>query len=155
MTEIDQEIADLRSRLKDAEKRRDQEIKEKRESVKPVYRFTLAPSPIKPYHEILDDTIILVRLDGVVINAEEMKEAGNDPFQGGMTYYFNKGTGKIVTSTGGGNVWLSTDSTFSRDEEEREDARKTFGLLSEFMVKNPEGGDVTDIVQTHRQKFSK
>jgi hypothetical protein len=152
---IDQEIADLRSRLKDAEKRRQQEMDEKKKSVKPIYRFTLTPSKIKPYHEILDDSIVLFRLEGIVENAEEMREVGADPFQGGMDYYFNTLSGKIVTSTGGGNVWISTDSVFSRQEGEREHARLTFNLLSRFLVKNPEGGDVTEIVQNHRDKFSR
>jgi len=155
MTEIEQEIADLRSRLKDAEKRREEERREKQNSVKPIYRFTLTPEVPKGYHEILDDSIGLVRLEGIVQNAEEMEAVGNPLSQGGMTYYFNKLSGKIAVSTGGGNVWVSTDGIFARSDEEKEHGRLTFDLLSRFMVKNPDGGDVTEIVQNHREKFGK
>lgn len=150
---LKEKVEKLRAELKEAERELSEERRERMNAVKPTYRFTLGPVLLKPYHEILDDSIVLIRLEGIVTNAEELEAVGKEVFQGGMTYYFNKLSGKIVTPAGGGNVWVSSEPTFSRSPEEREDARKTFDLLSKFFVENPDGGDVTDIVQTHRAKF--
>lgn len=150
---LEAKLADLRNQVKEAEREVNRERDLVKKSITPIYRFTLAPAEHRTHHEILDDAIVLVRLEGVVENAEAMREVGADPFQGGMTYFFNKLSGKIVTSEGGGNIWLSTDASFSRSTEEREDARKTFDVLSKFLVENPEGGDVTEIVMSHRRKF--
>jgi hypothetical protein len=156
MSNLDNEIKTLEATLKDLKKKRDEERREKQNSVKPIYRFTLSPDSDHWHMEDMqDDSLKFVRLEGIVTNQNEMEAVGNAVFQGGMTYIFNRLSGKIAMAIGGGNVWLSTRPMFSKSDEERESARKTFDLLSAFLRDNPEGGDVTEIVTKHRAQFDK
>lgn len=125
----------------------------RRNQVKPLYRWTLTPTERK-YDAIFDPDVSLYKLDGVIVNKDELSAAGwsdRDMFQGGMAYYFNHATGRIIAATGGGSVWVS-DGGFKRDTPE---IRRTFDELSTFIVTDPDGGDVTDIILAHRARTNK
>jgi len=130
---IHDRIAELEAELAQL-KREDAEQKaQRRKQVRPVYKFTLKPAN-DPYmvRSIMDESCVLYTLSGKVLNADEMKAVGNQLFEGGMTYLFNRITGKFIMSTGGGSVYLRS--------------AEAFGELGEFIVRHPQGGIVTDIV---------
>jgi hypothetical protein len=110
----------------------------RRKAVKPVYEFTLTPSN-KPYDKIFDPSCRLYELSGRVTNKAALAESGqsvNLLFEGGMKYIFNGATGKFVMSTGGGSIFMS--------------CQEGWDTLSNFILRNPEGGDVTVLVEVHR-----
>ena len=106
-------------------------------AVQPVYQFTLVPTSDNWQTKgIWDESCVLYTLSGKVLNADEMKAVGNQLFQGSMDYLFNTATGKFIMSTGGGSIFLKS--------------AEAFGELATFVVQNPMGGNVNDIVNRWR-----
>jgi hypothetical protein len=106
-------------------------------ATKPLYRFMLIPE-IQSYRlkELMDPTCKLYILNGKVLNAEEMRTAGNTPFEGSMSYIYNTLSRSFVIGVGGGSIFLQNPEGWS--------------VLSEFVSMNPQGGDVTFIVNQYR-----
>lgn len=140
MQELEAELATLRQQEKD-------EVKARRESVKPAWAFILAPHTDR-YDKIADPSCRWYRLEGVITNSEEYHEVGaTKPQEGGMNYLFNTLSGRFVISGGGGTIYISLtgDSIFGRAAD-----TEAFGALEAFIRENPEGGDVTEIVERGR-----
>ena len=134
------------------------EDKARRESVVPVWKYTLAPHA-DMFREVWDDTVTQVRLTGTMVNSDEYVAAGNQrPDEGGMTYLFNGASGRIIGAFGGGRVHVA-DRTWGRNMADQqtvtESAKQCCAELSEFIVSHPEGGDVTSIIEAHNQRIGR
>lgn len=147
----DYSVAELEAALRSAKQRDEADRKARLESVTPVYQFTLEPVAVQHFgEEIWDDTLCGYRLTGTVLNRDEMEAAGHGRVhEGGMTYLFNWNTEKFVMTLGGGSTFLSTRGTFAGPDKV-EHAHATLDRLARFVVANPKGGDVTEIVENHR-----
>lgn len=126
----------LRAELLAAERLLAAEQKEKAMHVQPIYRFTLSLVTPMRGAKIYDTSCVLYTLTGEVINKEEMRYVGKTPFEGGMNYLFNTLSGKFVMAVGGGAVYTSDPWCLA--------------ALSSFILQNPNGGDVTSIVNHYR-----
>ena len=146
---MDNEIARLEQELRDAKKRASDEMAARKAEVEKVYRYTLSIDT-KPYDVMLDDTVLKYRLEGEIVNLDQCIEAGYSESElkvGGHTYLFNTLSSRFICGIGGGYVYLG----FDRDEGTRE----RFERLAEWVVDNPEGGDVTDLVNELRKGMKK
>jgi len=135
----------LRAELKALEEQEEKDKKTRRAAVKRVWRFVLVPSKSGSLHQIRDSAVVRYRLEGTVVNAEELKAVGNseDFYRtGGMNYLFNTATGRIIMSEGGGNIYIPD----GRWGDSAIDAEQTFAKLDAFLATNPDGGDVTEII---------
>jgi hypothetical protein len=142
------DIEEIRAELRAAEQELEAEKRAAREAVKPAYRFTLLPVTDRE-NKVYDDTCRVYRLEGVVLNEDALKAVGAyHPGNGAMRYLFNTGTGKLVTALGGGTIYVS------RRWGNADDGSDVIAMaeLSAFLVEHPEGGDVTEIVEAHRQR---
>lgn len=124
-----------------------------RESVKPVWKFTITPVSLKQFgEECWDDMLVGYRLAGEITNKEELESVGARPAdhaEGGMTYIFNKSTNKFAMPTGGGRIFIQTRGTFAKPAKV-EHGHKTLALLATFIQLEPSGGDVTEIIEEHQ-----
>ena len=149
---MDKSVEQLRAELKRAEEAEKQKQEERAKACPPIWRFTITPDNSK-FDRIYDDTCRLYRLSGVITNKEETEAAGNHIFsgsEGGMSYVFNSLSGKIVMGVGGGRIFVS-GRTWNPNPDEDNSAVETFEKISAFIRENPEGGDITDIVNEHRE----
>jgi hypothetical protein len=64
-----------------------------------------------------------------------------------MVYIFNTLSHRIVTSVGGGTVYLSGSWGA------KESAEQAVEELNKFLTAHPEGGDVTQIVTDHQARM--
>jgi hypothetical protein len=149
----DKSIAELEAQLRAAKQRKSEEDEARRKSVKPVYQFSLIPRPEeRRYEKIIDSSIRVYRLEGKILNVDELAAAGwlkRDLESGGMSYLFNSLSGKIVMETGGGRLYVSDWN------HTREQYLAVMDELSAFVVANPEGGDVTEIVENYQKSEKK
>jgi hypothetical protein len=135
------------------------ERKTRRESVKREWKFEMVPDAKRSqrwmFDPLWDDTIKVYVLTGTIINKDACLAAGHgeDTVKGGgMAYLFNAGSGKIVTSSGGGNVYINNGSSYGdKNQEAKADALVAIAALGKFLTDNPEGGDVTSIITAQRQ----
>lgn len=131
-------IEEIKAELRDAEAAERAAAAERKASVKPVFKFTFTPYPDGGrWDKIYDQSCLFVRLNGELVNADEMLAAGHsqndlDRQGGGMTYLFNRLSGMIVMSTGGGRLWLTHTESFA--------------ALSVWLINSPDGGDCTELV---------
>lgn len=134
---------ELRIELREAEERERAERTERLAAVPIKWRYTLIPYEPRPtWDELYDDSCCFYELHGEVMNRDEAKLVGHPDFvmtDAGMRYVYNGMTGKFICSTSGGTIYVSGDG-----------ADETFSELSEFIHDNPDGGDVTAIVEAHR-----
>lgn len=146
MTTADR-ITELEAELKQLRQQQREEQEAARKAVSPTYRFTLTPAESSGFDRIVDPSCELWRLTGTVTNREELVAVGASVHEGGMNYLFNTLSGRFVLVVGGGQVWLhlSGDTVWGREAH-----TEAFAELEAFVVANPEGGDVTDIVSRHR-----
>jgi hypothetical protein len=141
--------AELQAALRDIEAAEEAERARVRAATPIIMKFTITPTTARGWTEVYDDTCKLYDLEGTVTNAAEAKaagRAGHELTSGGITYAFNTGTGLLVCAIGGGTIWIGA----GMDEQKRESARATMAHISKFLVEHPEGGDITDIVEAHR-----
>ena len=145
-------IEDIEAELREARASRDAARKAIREATPVVRRFIiLSHNPRRFSEEMYDDNCRLYELRAEIMNAEEAKAAGHSEHEfraGGITYIFNMLSGRIVCSTGGGTIWVGS----GLNEPSRESARRAMDKISEFLVEHPAGGDITDIVNEHRDR---
>lgn len=131
------EIRDTEAHLAVLRAKERDEQEEVRKAVQPRYLFTLMPVIEKSsWERIYDPMCKLYKLSGSVLNGHELKAVGKVPFEGSMNYLWNGATYSFVTAVGGG-------SSFIKEQE-------TFDMLSAFVLKHPEGGDVTELVEQER-----
>lgn len=154
MAEGQKSSAELREELKEAERREREAADRLAASVRPVWRFTLLPSDEK-FDKVWDESVLKYRLQGEIQNREEL-ELVNNPMRndgGGMTYLFNTLSKRLVMSTGGGTMWLSEG--WGNNEDAIESARIARRELEFFLDLQPEGGDVTQIIEDHRKRMNR
>lgn len=149
---MERSIEDIEAELREARQARDAERKRIRDATPVVRRFTILPhSPRRFSEEMYDDNCALYELRAEVINKEEAMAAGHSEHEfreGGMTYVFNKISGRIVCGTGGGTFWVSRGTS----EKSRQSANRAMDEISSFIRRHPDGGDITSIVNKHRSR---
>lgn len=111
----------------------------------PIYKYTIEPHDDQ-FDRIFDDTIKLYRISGICTNRDEAEAHGHRPFAGSMNYAYNTVTKKIIMAVGGGTIFIS-NSYYSKEDFATEAMTK----VSEFVAANPDGGDITSIVVSHRK----
>jgi hypothetical protein len=95
--------------------------------------------------KLYDPTCQLYEITRKTLNVEEAKAAGHDEWSlrgGGMLYIWNSVTHKIVSSVGGGTVYIGSAWPLNEDGADDE----AFDLIGEFLVERTAGGDITEIV---------
>lgn len=140
---------ELQAQLRALEALEEAERKARVKAAPIVMKFTIEPTTDR-WHEVYDDSCLLYKLEGKVTNREEAKRAGHpdhDLRDGGMTYVFNKLSGRIVTGVGGGTIWIGA----GWQTKNAESAHDTMETISRYLVEHPEGGDITYIVEIHRK----
>lgn len=137
MTETHRPIAEIEAELKAARKAEDAARAEKAKEIVPKYIFTITPSETNnSYQRVYDKSCLVYTIAGEVTNPEELRAIGRTPFQGSMRYVFNTLSGMFVMSVGGGSSFVSDPGAFEE--------------LSEYVLRHPNGGDVTDIISAYR-----
>jgi hypothetical protein len=143
MNSTENTVADLEQQLAAAKHRLECERNALKESVKPIYQFTLTRHTKPGTDRLFDPSCQWYRLEGRIANKVEMEAAGHyKPFEGGLNYLFNFASGRFVMSGGGGSIFLP-----------REEGSGTFGppsdralkLMTDFILDySVEGGDFTE-----------
>lgn len=144
----DERIAELEAELARLRREQDDEARARRDAVPPRYEYLLVP--VNPTHDkVADPSCRYYRLEGVVINADELHAVGAKvPQSGGMNYLFNTLSGRFVLSVGGGYVHLYLVDQFGRKAES-----EAFRELEILLHGAPEAThDVTDIVERAHAK---
>lgn len=146
-------IAELEAQLAAARKEEDLRKQALRDSVKPVWRYTIErlPTTTDVFDAIYDDTIVAYKLSGEVLNREELIAAGHpETFYraGSMRYLYNTVTTRLIAGVGGGTIFLST-SGFKRESAKIQRAADQVGA---FLADHPEGGDITEIIAKLREE---
>jgi hypothetical protein len=72
-------------------------------------------------------------------------------FTGSMSYLFNTATGKIITSIGGGSVFIKTKSWYMQPGEV-DDTQQVLDEVNEFLVSHPYGGEITHLIEAHQAR---
>jgi hypothetical protein len=146
-TDNNKTVEELKAELQLAQKRLELERAALKDATPITWRFTITPATTS-HHEVFDEACVLYVIAGEVANKKEASEVGHlITGEGRMVYVFNTLSGKLVMDIGGGTVYVSKG--WGRDKSE--DAfKKTMQELSEFIVANPNGGDITDIINRHR-----
>lgn len=131
-------VREIMEELREAEAREAREKKERADSVKPDVTVEIRPADPSAYawREIYDDAVTLWTVSATLLNEDELKAVGKEHRVGSMTYYFNTATARLITSVGGGYVYLKKSP-----EQWKE--------VSDFIVTHPEGGDITLIVEKY------
>lgn len=147
---ITDRIAELEAELKATKELARMEADAIRESVTPEYRYTVGPIDDK-FDRIYDESVVQYRIEGVCTNQEAVDAVGGKSFTGGMTYLFNFASGRVIGAFGGGTVFIGSRGGFQRGSDEEV---ATFDKLSSFIVTNPDGGDITEIIEAHRASIA-
>ena len=134
-------IAEIEAELKAAQSAEWERREAIRKAFRPTWQFMFVPVAPKSTclsRESRDPSVTVYRLTGKVLNADDAKFAGRDVqrMEGGMDYYFNAASGRVVGPIGGGNVYLKLDSP-------------AWNEIDAFLATTPKGGDVTEIVTPH------
>jgi len=147
----DRTVAELRAELRQAEQR-EAAAKEARKKEVPVeYRYTISLAKRHSFDKIYDDTIRRYRIERVCLNAEAAKAVGHSDHEissGGMDHLYNTVTAKIICPCGGGTSYIGPRWPGSNDGADD----MAFELIGLFLVENPEGGDITTIVDEFRAR---
>lgn len=144
MTDKATELAELEERARVLRTEVDAEKRAKAAAVKPDYMFTVQPIKNDNWTPVYDDTCCLYFIEGWVRNKAELEAAGNRvPITGGMKFYFNKATGKLIGSVGGGTTYIGSGHP--------EIAQACYGEVSAFIVTHPDGGEITQIMNKYRK----
>lgn len=147
---INDRITELENELKAVRELARMESEALRESVVPEYVYTVAPIDDK-FDRIYDESVVQYRIEGVCTNKEACEAVGRQTHTGGMTYLFNRASGKIIGAFGGGTVFISGRG-FARHTDEVD---ATMLKLSAWIDANPAGGDITKIIEAHRASVAK
>lgn len=152
---MDKSVEEMRAELREAEQvleqREKAELKAKLEATPIIYKFTVSKADNRR-REIYDTSCLFYEIKAEITNRDEAKAAGHPEHcmrVGGMTYAFNALSGRIVCEVGGGTIWIG--SGWGSDEQ-YDSAQRAMVKVSQFIVDNPDGGDITDIVEAHRNE---
>jgi hypothetical protein len=141
-------IKQLEAMLKEAHKREDDAKAEKKAATPVIWEFTIMPSD-RHGDKIWDDNCCFYEIKGRIVNEAEAKAVGHHiGFSGSMVYVYNKLSKQIVCDVGGGTSFIN--ASWGGDSES---ARKAFDEVNAFLIDHPEGGDITDIVNRHKQRM--
>jgi hypothetical protein len=154
MSTYDSQIAELEGKLATLRGKKADEEKARRESVTPVYAYSLTPderSTERRFHRIMDESVLIYRLEGTCVNQDEIDAVGGKAFTGSMSYFFNTASGKFICSTGGGSVFVQ-DGGSHIGHREIDDSVYVWADLNEFVQSHPQGGDVTKIILAHHER---
>lgn len=131
-------IAEIQAELDAAKEAERKRLAKKVKAIVPIYKFTLTKTQdAYILRQMMNPSCTPYTLFGEILNKEELSRVGKPAIDGGMTYIFNNYSGQFVIAIGGGTIHL-------RNQEGWDE-------LSNFIYECPEGGDVTDIVNTHRK----
>lgn len=131
-----EEAEDLISELK-AQKRR--QLEEEKAKHKPIYKYTIKKSEYGRkdiFNYLYDDSSCIYNIARECTNRIEARAAGHSEWDistCGMEYAFNKSSGKLICSIGGGTLLLPNDVNI-------------WEAVSNFIVSNPNGGDISSIM---------
>jgi hypothetical protein len=141
-------IAELEAALTAAKEVQRRERKELLDSVTPRMTYTIEPTETKSFIDrIYDPAVKVYRLTGTCTNIAECEAAGHIISTGGMNYLFNTATNRLIMSFGGGHVYIGHG--YDADEN----TEWAYNRIGEFLVRHPEGGDITPIVEeTNRHR---
>lgn len=142
-------VEELEQMLCDAKKQASDEARAKRESVVPQYTYSVLPVDDK-FERIYDPSVAYYRVEGTCQNQAEIDAVGGKSFTGGMNYLFNSASGSIIGAFGGGTIHIGGKG-FSRVSPEVD---VTIARVSAFIVANPEGGDITSIIEDHNASIA-
>jgi hypothetical protein len=159
---IDLSVDELESLLKAKKDELAAAEKARRESVKPVWSWVLKRDDnAHRMDRLMDDSCVWYRLIGYMRNVTEYEAVhGGDSISNatrtghgqGMTYLYNTLSGRFVLASGGGRIWIKESAWSIGDNiaEIRRNHDECFTELAAFVQANPDGGDVTDIIKSHR-----
>lgn len=133
----------LEAELRAAKLERAEARQAERDAVVVEWTYGVRPTE-RAHHKSYDESCVYYDLFGTVVNKTEAEAAGHNINDGSMAYLFNTLSGKIVGDTGGGTVYIG----FQRDWDDAHMA--AINALGEFLDEHPEGGDVTEIVETYK-----
>lgn len=144
----DYSIAQLESMLRKA-RQREADAKDIKKAETPIiWQFTIELNDDK-WDTLWDKDSCFYKIRGRVLNEEEAKAVGHHVgFTGDMKYVYNMLNHKIVCAVGGGTSFIN-----GGHNGEDASARQAFDELNEFLIENPEGGDITHIVNAHKQRM--
>jgi hypothetical protein len=153
MSTYDNQIAELEGKLATLRGKKADEEKALKESVTPVYAYSLnldRRDTERRFHKIMDESVLIYSLVGTCVNQDEVDKVGGRAFTGSMSYFFNTASGKFICSTGGGSIFVQDGSHIGH--REHDDSAQVWHELNLFVKAHPEGGDVTGIVTSHHQR---
>ena len=148
-TSIADRIAELEAELKATKELQRMELDMLRETVTPVYAYDIRPVE-DSFDRIYDESVTKFRLSGVCTNQEAVDAVGGKTFTGSMVYMFNWASGRVIGAFGGGSIFIG-GRNHERDSAE---VLATMDKLSSFIVANPDGGDITSIIEEHRASIA-
>jgi hypothetical protein len=145
-------VRELEERLNAARLRESERILEVRKAHPVQYKFTITVDKRRSsFDRMYDTSIKRYAIRRFVTNRAESEALGHPEWEmrdGGMTYLFNTHTNLIICSCGGGTSYISPAWNQSDDDYDAE----AFREISRFLVVNPQGGDITHIVNKFLEK---
>lgn len=143
-----QSVEELRRQLREAEALEVQEREARRKATPVRCQYLIAPASRRnTFDKLYDETCHTYTIERVILNKAEAEAAGHQDWElraGGMNYLFNSGTGKIVCALGGGTSYISERWNGENDGADVE----AMEAIGQFLDANPNGGDITKIVET-------
>ena len=149
MSETTPTTDQLRAMLREAEAAERKAAEDAKAAFVPVFTFTLTPDARQGGFDRLFEGsgCTYYRLHGTLVNADEAKAVGSTVEGGGASYLYNELNNRFVGIMGGGRLWLS-NGAFAEDED-------AWKALSGYIKDNPEGGDVTNLVNDFRARIAR
>lgn len=157
-----EKVKNLREQLKAAEEEERAERKARADSVEREWKFTweLVTEPRLLCFDRLrpDCGVTKWHLKGETVNKQECLDVGKheqDLRDGGMMYFVNTLNNRIITSTGGGHLFISDAHSFfhgAEDKAERiEDGDRIYAELEKICESGIESMDVTKLILSQRK----
>jgi hypothetical protein len=145
---VKKSIEELESALREAKEEARLELIARVASVVPQWTFAVAVDEREAlFNRVYDDSCLWYRIEGTCTNREEAEAAGHSRDRlatSGMSYLFNTLSGRIVCSSGGGTYHFGG---FDKNDPAH---IRAINQISDFLVDNEEGGDITDIVAEYK-----
>lgn len=133
-------VDEIRAELEAAMARDAAKLKEERDKVQPEFLFAICRTNDSwRSRGLFDPTVVLYDLHGILLNGAAFDRVGKvKPYKGAMTYAFNTLSNSIIMGVSGGTYYTSDPECFKE--------------ISRFLVANPNGGDITHIVNKYYGK---
>lgn len=147
-------IARLRAELAEAETAEREAAKAAVKAFVLDWRYSIKPVTPRTgvsFDKMYDSSCARYNISRTLLNREEAKAAGVPDYEtreGGMDYYYNKLTCRIIGSTGGGSIYITEDWFHKNGEKDGADERAMLAIGA-FLIGNPRGGDITEIVEAY------